>query len=298
MLATNVMMGSKRSLISIACGLAMTGLACNQRVGLLNSPVETPVSPTPTAAAPRPPNVATVTVSPGAVNAGGSARGTAVLSGPAPAEGVIVSLSVSDDSVVVPPAITVSAGSSSTEFTVTTRAVQSDRQAMITAATADRSVTTTFGVWAAVPVFFSWTSEPGDAIGRGESYRLTPSAATFTATCDRNTLNIQMRASNGDSWLVMFSGPAGVPLRQGAYEGATRAPFNTATPGLSISGRSRGCNMLGGRFVIHDIDLLNNRVNRFQASFVQRCDNSSGLLTGDIRVVDMPPSSSVVNCQR
>jgi hypothetical protein len=121
--------------------------------------------------------------------------------------------------------------------------------------------------------------------------------ATFRATCDRNAVNITIN-NGSDFWMVAFSGPNGVALRQGAFEGATRWPFNSPTPGLSISGRGRGCNTLGGRFQIHDIDLQNNRVNRFHASFVQRCDNSTGLLTGDIRVLNMAPSSSSVSCQR
>ncbi|HUQ89701.1 MAG TPA: hypothetical protein VM096_19215 [Vicinamibacterales bacterium] len=290
-------MDSKLFVIAIAGGLAIAGAACNQRVGVFNSPVETPFSPTSAPSAPRPPNVVSVIVSPGAINSGGSVRGTALLSGPAPAEGVIVSLSAGDDSATVSPTVSIPAGSNSAEFTVSTRVVQTDRSVVITASTAERSVAATLRVWAEAPVFFSYFSEPGDFIGSGGFDRLTQAGTTFTATCDRNYLTVTMRTANNDIWTANFSGPAGVPLRQGAYEGATRWPFNTATPGLNISGRGRGCNTLGGRFVIHDIDLQNNRVNRFHASFVQRCDNAAGLLNGDIRVVNMPATSGA-SCQR
>jgi hypothetical protein len=281
-------------LITILCGLAIAGSACNRYVPVLDSP-SNPTGPTlPTLP---PASIVGVRISPGAVNAGESVRGTVLLDGPAAAPGVNVTLSTSDDAARVDPMVTIPPGSSNGEFAISTRVVPEDRQVVITATTAGRSASSTVMVWADVPVFFKWFSEPGESIGSGGYDRLTPPTSNFTAFCDRNTLNVQIRAGS-EFWLAMFSGPAGVPLRSGAYEGATRAPFNSATPGLSISGRGRGCNTLGGRFVIHDIDLQNNRVNRFHASWVQRCGNDAGLLSGEIRVLNMPPSSSVVSCQR
>jgi hypothetical protein len=276
--------------IVFACALAIAGGACRQRVGDLPSVS----SPTPVST----PNVASLLISAGAVNAGGTLQGTVLLDLPAGSTGVNVSLSVSDDAASVDPVVTVPPGSTSVQFTIATRSVPNDRQVIITAATQGRSALGAFAVWAETAIFFSWFSEPGDFIGAGGVDRLTQNGATFSAVCDRNYVNIQIRRAATEFWTAMFSGPAGVPLRQGTYEGATRSPFNTATPGLSISGRGRGCNMLGGRFVIHDIDLQNNRVNRFHASFTQRCDNGTGLLNGDIRVIDMPPSSSQASCQR
>jgi hypothetical protein len=279
-------------LMTITCGLAMAGSGCNQRVAVLDQPTGS-TGPTPPA-----PGVASVLITPGAINAGGSVRGTVLLTGPATGAGVNVSLSASDDAATVDSAVTVAAGASSREFTVGTRVVPNDRQVVITASTPDRSVSGSFSVWAEAPVFFTYFSEPGDFVGGGGFGRFTQGSATFNAYCDRNTLNVQVRVPGPRFWSARFSGPAGVPLRPGTYEGATRASFNTATPGLDVSGESRGCSSVGGRFVIHDIDLQNNRVHRFHASFVQRCGTNPGLLTGEIRVANMPESSSVVNCQR
>lgn len=57
---------TKRVLITIVCGAAIAGLACNQRVAVLDKAVDTPVSPTP-AAISRPPNVDRVVTSANAV---------------------------------------------------------------------------------------------------------------------------------------------------------------------------------------------------------------------------------------
>jgi hypothetical protein len=279
------------SSIAIVCALVIAGAACNQQVNVF----ETPAGPT--AAPPAPPSVATVILSRSAVPAGGSITGTVLLTGPAPANGIDVSLSVSDDAASVDQVLNFPAGNSSREFTITTRVVPNDRQAVITASASSRSASASFQVWAEAPVFFSYFSEPGDFVGGGRVGHFSQATAAFTAVCDRNTLNVRLIGPGTEVWSASFSGPAGVPLRPGAYEGATRAPFNRETPGLAISGQSRGCNTLGGRFVIHDIDLQNNRVNRFHASFVQRCDNQPGLLSGELRVANMP-SSSVASCQR
>jgi hypothetical protein len=276
--------------IVFACALAVAGNACRQQVGDSRSVL----SPTPVSTA----NVASLLISAGAVNAGGSLQGTVLLDLPAGPTGLNVSLSVSDDAASVDPVVTVPPASASVQFAIATRSVPNDRLVIVTATTPGRSALGTFSVWAETPIFFSWFSEPGDFIGAGRVDRFTQNGATFSAVCDRNYVNIFIRRAATELWTAMFSGPAGVPLRQGIYEGATRSPFNTATPGLSISGASRGCNMLGGRFVIHDIDLQNNRVNRFHASFTQRCDNGTGLLNGDIRVINMPPSSTPASCQR
>jgi hypothetical protein len=284
-------MGTTGWSIPIVCSLALVVSACNQHQPLLDLPVS-PTIPVPS------PIVASVTLSPGAVKAGASLQGTVLLNGPAPASGMDVSLTASDDAAIVDPVVRFPAGFASVDFSISTRVVPNDRHVVITASAANRSASSSFAVWAETAVFFAWFSEPGDFIGRGRVDRFTPATATFSGFCDRNVVDVRMQLPGPSFWSASFSGPAGVALRPGAYEGATRHGFNRATPGLAVSGESRGCNSVGGRFVIHDIDLQNNRINRFHASFVQRCDNSAGLLSGEIRVANLPPSTSVVSCQR
>ena len=285
-------MRKRGSSIAIACALAIANSACNQQVNVFDSPVAPTAAPTAI--------VASVILSPGAVIAGGSIQGTVLLTGPAAAPGINVSLGASDDAADVDPVLTVPAGSSRREFTIATRGVPSDRRVVITASASGRSASSTFEVWAVAPIFFTYVSEPGDFVGGGRFGHFTQGTATFSAFCNRNMVSIRLNVPSGaESWATIFSGPSGVPLRAGAYEGATRDPFNRETPGLSVFGQSRGCNTLEGRFVIHDIDLQNNRVNRFHASYVQRCDNQAGLLSGEVRVANMPPNPSVgVGCQR
>jgi hypothetical protein len=276
--------------IVIAYALAIAVSACNRQSNVFN---DSPVAPTGASSA----AVASVILSPGAVMAGGSIQGTVLLTAPATSS-LDVSLSASDDAASVDPVLTIPAGSSSREFTITTRAVPGDRQVVISASASGRSARGTFELWAEAPVFFTYFSEGGDFVGGARFGHFSQERATFTAVCDRNEVNVRLSVPGVESWQAQFSGPFGVPLRTGTYEGATRAGFNSSSPGLSISGQGRGCNTISGRFVIHDIDLQNNRVNRFHASYVQRCDGQPGLLSGEVMVVNMPPSSFVVNCQR
>jgi hypothetical protein len=98
------------------------------------------------APAPALPRVATLTVSPSTVTGGASSTGTVKLSGPAPSGGAAITLTTSNTIGAVPQAVVVAAGKSSAKFTVTTRAVNTNRQVVITAAYNGSSQTATLYV--------------------------------------------------------------------------------------------------------------------------------------------------------
>lgn len=81
-----------------------------------------------------PPALTAASVSPTSVPGGGSTKVTVSLAGPAPAGGVVVTLTDNSAATSVPASVTVPAGSSSVQATVTTTAVASDTGATITAA--------------------------------------------------------------------------------------------------------------------------------------------------------------------
>jgi hypothetical protein len=275
--------------------LAVAG--CNQQVAVL----ETPVSPSPTAApisVPAQPQVAGISISPPGVLGGDGATGVVTLAGVAQVFPVTVSLSSNNEAAIVSSEATVPAGSSIGRFGVTTRRLPTDRTVMISASTPERTVTTNFEVWTIeAPVYFTYFSDEGDFVGRGGFGRFVPGTSTFSAVCDRNEVRILITAPGPQFWSATFRGPGSEPLRLDSYE-AVRAGFNGELPGLDISGQSRGCNMLDGRFFIQELDLRNNRVNLFRATFGQRCKGRDAELYGEVRVENMPPNSSVVNCFR
>lgn len=95
----------------------------------------------------RAPVLTTVTVSPSTVTGGVSASGTVTLNGPAPTGGLVVTLSSSAATTAsVPAQVTVSAGTTSAGFTVTTIPVASDTPATITASAGTAAPTATLTV--------------------------------------------------------------------------------------------------------------------------------------------------------
>lgn len=107
-----------------------------------------------------PPVLQSLTVNPLVIQAGSTATGTIQLSHPAPAGGVVVSLSSSESAVVsVPASVTVPAGSQTGNFTVSTFSVAMDTAAVITASLDNFLVSSSIIVQPVLPPFF--TSPPG-----------------------------------------------------------------------------------------------------------------------------------------
>lgn len=135
----------------------------------------------------------------------------------------------------------------------------------------------------------SLTSQPGDFIGQGQSLTVTPNDGVFTARRNfDNGVSISFFDNNqlGNFWFLDFAAPGDSPLAVGIYEGATRFPFQAATsPGLSVSGQGRGCNMLTGRFEVLEIGFgTTGEVTSFAADFEQHCEGASAALFGSIRI--------------
>ena len=275
---------------------------CNQQVAIL----ETPVSPSPTAApipVPAQPQVAGISISPGGVDGGDGATGLITLEGVAQVFPVTVSLSSNNEVAIVPSEATVPAGSNIGRFGVKTQRFPNDRTVVISAATPNRTVTTNFEVWAInAPMYFKYLSDENNFLGGGVG-RFVPGPATFSAVCDRNEVRIQVRVTGPQGpelWTARFKGPNDEPLREGdAFPYATRLGLTVDGPGMDISGRGRECNNNAGRFFVEEIDLRNHRVNLFRATFDQYCyDGKEGSVYGEVRVEHMPASSSIVECFR
>ena len=132
----------------------------------------------------------------------------------------------------------------------------------------------------------SFNSEPGDYIGGGQQFTLTPSDGTITAS-GSSASGVSVSFSNsGEFWFLDFHPPVGVALQPGMYEGATRYPFQSPTqPGLSIDGDGRGCNTLTGRFVVLEaVYGTGNTVQKLAVDYEQHCEGGTPALFGSVRI--------------
>src|SRR5438552_2711315 len=136
---------------------------------------------------------------------------------------------------------------------------------------------------------FVFFSHPGDWIGQGESRQIYADQAGVSITAARNfQQGVTVSIRTGAEWWDLNVGPppgAGAPLAVGAYENAVRYPFNSGlTPGIDLSGNSRDCSSIRGRFdVLEAVYAVDGSVQRFAADFVQHCDGRAAALFGQIR---------------
>ena len=129
-----------------------------------------------------------------------------------------------------------------------------------------------------------WESEAGDYIGQGqEVLRSLPNSDWIVQSGD-NGRRVNFYIQDEFSSLSLdFSAPEGQQLMAGYYGAARRYPF-TPLNGLSVSGFSRGCNRLTGRFVVLEVAIApNGTVERFAADFEQHCEDAVPALVGSIR---------------
>lgn len=126
-------------------------------------------------------------------------------------------------------------------------------------------------------------SQPGDFVGKGDSYYFPATDARVIA---------QMSGGNGASidfysashyWHLVFIAAGGVRLTPGTYEGATRDSSDlTRHPVLVVSGEGSGCERSSGTFTINEIVYgANYAIDVIDASFAQSCDDGP-LLRGRV----------------
>jgi hypothetical protein len=285
--------------------LAAATLACNTRNPLAELPPIGPSPTTPISPPPLPPppvsSVFAVNMTPGALYAGESATGTVLLTAAAPSGGLPVTLTSSDLAVSMPSSITIPAGQDSATFAVAATSVQSDRDVIITGSGGGRTASRTLQLWTVLPMFFSFVSDPNEPIGRGAATRLIPPSAQFTAWCFASQVIVTIDSAN-QFWRTTFAAPRGTRLTTTTYENT--APASTAPefpetngPEMSISGNGAGCSGTG-RFTVRELELTTNgRVNRFWASFEQRCQGRTEVMKGDVRVISPRPTSATLVCR-
>ncbi len=127
-------------------------------------------------------------------------------------------------------------------------------------------------------------SEPGDFVGGGIN-RLFVSPAV-SIHLDAHLVSVSVKHGS-ESFSFDFAPPSGKRLEDGEYTDAERYPFEAeGSPGLTISGDSRGCNRDFGRFLIKDIHFAKSgKPTRFWALYEQHCETPEApALFGEVRV--------------
>jgi hypothetical protein len=160
-----------------------------------------------------PPSLSSVALNPTSVTGGSSTTGTVALSSPAPSGGIAVALATDNGSATVPSNVTVTAGATTTTFSVNTTSVPSTLSATISATL---GVTQTASLTINPPALSSVTVNPSTVVGGRNS----------TGTV---TLNDPAPVGGTVVSLVSDNASATVPSSVTVPAGATTSTFSVGT---------------------------------------------------------------------
>ena len=116
---------------------------------------------------------------------------------------------------------------------------------------------------------YRYRSEPGDYIGQGLTAVVSDPTQISVSGDGRFVQAV------AGPWSLGFLAPSGEVLAPGVYAHAERAAFATGrSPGLEVTGESRGCNEVFGRFAVNQIQTdASGNVTALDVRFVQHCES-------------------------
>jgi hypothetical protein len=170
------------------------------------------------------PTLTALSISPASLVGGNSATGTVTLSDPAPAGGLVVTLSDNSTAVTVPASVTVPAGATDATFTITTATVAAATSATVTATAGGVTRTATLAVNPAAAVTVAGVS-------------LNPATVTGGNT-SQGTVTLSGPAPSGGMVVTLASGntaAATVTASVTVPAGATSATFTVTTKSVTAS---------------------------------------------------------------
>ncbi len=134
------------------------------------------------------------------------------------------------------------------------------------------------------PVFACFVSEPGEYIGQGKTWLLPSQNPPASAEVFFERVSVSVPDPEG-KWEFRFSTPRESPWKAGLFDNAMRDSFHDEQhPGLAVSGHSRGCSEVAGRFEVLELvtDSDGRKIQKFAADFEQIC--SGKRLQGIVRL--------------
>ncbi|GHA72851.1 hypothetical protein [Cognatilysobacter bugurensis] len=129
----------------------------------------------------------------------------------------------------------------------------------------------------------SFVSEPGDPVGLGQQMTLSP----LYERGGESSMSISGRGTDGDYWLSIQA-PADGRLEPGVYENAHGGDveYDPSRPRLEFQHESQRCAVVSGRYEITELKFeQSGYVERFRATFEQRCAGSDATLWGQVDIV-------------
>ncbi|HXD15669.1 MAG TPA: hypothetical protein VN654_01555 [Vicinamibacterales bacterium] len=139
----------------------------------------------------------------------------------------------------------------------------------------------------------SFTSDPRDFVGQGESRAYTLQNAVFQPGAGRagRQVSLGVRPNNQppqSTWSLLIVAPVGQQVAPGSYDTTN---FGSATTwALDFNGNGHGCEVASGHMVIHSVefgpDLLT--LKHLRVSFENHCENRSPALHGEVAVLADP----------
>jgi hypothetical protein len=140
-----------------------------------------------------------------------------------------------------------------------------------------------------------FVSDPGDYIGSGQTFSLTPANGAIVATRSGSGIEIRFMGTPPVSptsyWYLDLVPIAGTLLLPGNYPSAQRWPFQSPKrPGLDISGDGRGCNTLSGKFTVYEATFdSGGNATAFAADAEQHCEGAVPALHVRVRINSIVP---------
>ncbi|MGC4876207.1 hypothetical protein ACLQ26_08095 [Micromonospora sp. DT43] len=140
------------------------------------------------------------------------------------------------------------------------------------------------------------TGDADDPITQGDGVSFSTAAGDgFNVWGTENHLTVQVFDPPAGPWMLDLSAPVGQPLTVGTYTGATEYLYESPLPGIALAGHDRICPYgQTGSFTVTDISWgPHGYLERFDATFEQRCNYSTGSARGEVHVAN-PPAPPVL----
>lgn len=134
------------------------------------------------------------------------------------------------------------------------------------------------------PTLLTLTSDVGDSVGDGKSYRYGRVNAVLSLSAKGNQLNVEVEGE--ERWSGVFVLPDKLAVLQpGRYDSKGGWPLHDrAQGGLQWYGDGRGCTAASGTIDINKVTYANGELRALDMNFIQYCsDQSSAALRGSLR---------------
>jgi hypothetical protein len=134
------------------------------------------------------------------------------------------------------------------------------------------------------------SGDRGDPVTNGRSVSFDTARGDWfnlLATPHVGDLGVHVESADGEQWSFVFAAPDGRTLEPGTYRAVDYASHGDR-PGLSVFTNDRACTTSTGRFTVLAASFRNGYVERFDATFEQRCEGRRAAARGEVHIANQP----------